>query len=187
MFSNYRVSASDRFASLATVLEVWSSSMLSSWPHWILRAEEQLHWSADALVSASLVPHVRRIQRLSGVQTSDHALDYGSTILSEDTYKENVAELLKLTHPMSYLLREELSSDNVDALERSSREFAAVSIGLKKIWSFVEGQETVLVLSETRQNTSAPDDSTTTLAKNARTTTFFKTPVSLQKASIELV
>jgi hypothetical protein len=48
---------------------------------------------------------------------------------------------------MGSLLRNELSSDNIDELERLSQEFAPFAIGLKKIWSFFEGQETRLRVS----------------------------------------
>jgi hypothetical protein len=48
---------------------------------------------------------------------------------------------------MGSLLRNELSSDNIDALERLSQEFAPFAIGLKKIWSFFEGRETKMRIS----------------------------------------
>jgi hypothetical protein len=47
-----------------------------------------------------------------------------------------------MDHAMGSLLRNELSSDNIDALEKLSQEFAPFAIGLKKIWSFFEGQDT---------------------------------------------
>jgi hypothetical protein len=73
--------------------------------------------------------------------------DYGSTILSESAHRFSVAKALKLDHAMGSLLRNELSSDNIDALERLSQEFAPFAIGLKKIWSFFEGQDTKLRIS----------------------------------------
>jgi Mg2+ and Co2+ transporter CorA len=108
-------------------------------------------------------------------------LDYGSTILSEDIHKDNVSKLLGLDRPMSNLLREELSSDNMGALERLSQEFAAVSIGLKKIWSFVEGEETTLILSEARGEVSASENPTISID---RSTTFFKTPIVDRRSAI---
>lgn len=80
---------------------------------------------------------------------------------------------------MTGLLRQELGPDNMDELERSSQEFADFSIGLRRIWSFVEGQETTLILRDTKDSSELPRVVTTAnrMAK-LRTATFFKTPVS---------
>jgi hypothetical protein len=118
------------------------------------------------------------------IPSIDHQVDYGSTILSEPAHKDNVKNLLQLESPMSDLLRNELGSDNIDILERSSREFATVSIGLKRIWSFIEGQETTLTVSESHEEDSSSYDDDVEKHRPGRTTTFFKTPVSWKRESL---
>lgn len=109
----------------------------------------------------------------------DCALDYGSTVLSEDIHKENVARVLKLNQPMTELLRAEMSSDNIGDLERANREFAMVALWFKKIWSFLEGQQTTLTVSGTPPVQDDDDDTGAEADTTGRSPTFFQTPVSL--------
>lgn len=78
---------------------------------------------------------------------------YGSTVLSDPVHKENVMRILELPRPMTGLLRQEFSSLNLDQLEEFSEEFAALAIGLKKIWTFVEARETSLTVVASGQKT----------------------------------
>lgn len=66
---------------------------------------------------------------------------YGSTVLSEATYKDSVAEQLGLQYPMGPLLRNEFRADN---LENLNEDFAPLASRLKKIWSFTEAKETTM-------------------------------------------
>ena len=61
--------------------------------------------------------------------------------------------ILGLSRPMTDLLGLEFSSLNLDQLERFSEEFAALAIGLKKIWTFVEARETSLAVVASGQET----------------------------------
>jgi hypothetical protein len=78
---------------------------------------------------------------------------------------------------MGSLLRNELSSDNLDMLERLSQEFAPFAIGLKKIWSFFEGKETKLRISADGSDEPSfnNDDSESTMIREM---TILVSPVS---------
>jgi hypothetical protein len=87
-----------------------------------------------------------------------------------------VARALKLDYAMGSLLRNELSSDNLDMLEHLSQEFAPFAIGLKKIWSFFEGQETRLRISA--DGSDAPSTNDESESTMIREMTILVSPVS---------
>ncbi|OCK85213.1 hypothetical protein K432DRAFT_439422 [Lepidopterella palustris CBS 459.81] len=70
---------------------------------------------------------------------------YGSTVLSQATYKQAVAKLLDLKPIMTNKLRSDLQNiENLDGLQHFSRAFAPLAINMDKIWTFVEAKDSRL-------------------------------------------
>ncbi len=71
--------------------------------------------------------------------------DYGSTILADGAYKDDIKEILRLDEPMGSLLRLQLKEiENLDQLRHFSRSFLPLTLNLKKIWSFYEYKESTI-------------------------------------------
>ena len=109
---------------------------------------------------------------------------YGSTILSEDIHKENIARLLHLHQPMDELLRADMSSDNFADHENTNRNFSMATLGFKKIWSFVEGQPTTLTVTGAPLRISGKDDTSSNASSANRATTFFQTPIVDRRSAV---
>ncbi len=75
---------------------------------------------------------------------------YGSTVLSEPTYKKSIANILDLGSPMGSLLRQDVSADNMAELMQFSEDFAPFAMGLKRLWTFVEAKGTKLKVAPDR-------------------------------------
>lgn len=100
--------------------------------------------SEVVLVLHSSEHHVSVMRVAYGLKqpATNRRADYGSTILSDSTYKDSIKDELKLEAPMASSLRSQLLNvENLDGLQYFSRLFLPVTIEMKKIWSFYEVRE----------------------------------------------
>ncbi len=94
--------------------------------------------------------------------------DGGSTVLSDDVYKDAVREELQLDKPLGIELQKGLKMmENSIELRGFSRDFQPLTLSMKRIWSFYEFRESYLRVKVVVRGPAGIKSTTSTEVKSA--------------------